>query len=165
MFNVNIQEVSLFISIVAAIVACLAYRGNARLHRLTANERLMQMVININKVAIDYPELGLLTNPDKSPPPKNAQAETRMREYMYMHLNMFDVAFNYYYRTIGISGRLTRPFKSREELDHWSGWVRYLEWFVNIGYVEENYSKEAHRWYGPQFKAFLHTLNNKLSSS
>jgi hypothetical protein len=89
---------------VAPLISYAVYRGQTRQLRLTVNERLMGMVIHMDKAVIDHPELGHLIHKEFSPPPKGDEhAEARLIAFMYMHLNMFDVAYNYYCRTLGMN--------------------------------------------------------------
>jgi hypothetical protein len=175
MINISVEGLTLpqlagvltaVVGSIALVISYSVYRGHSRQLRLTANERLMGMVISIDKTMIDYPELMYLPRPDEFEPPKQDDkiAQARMIAFMYMHLNMFDVAYNYYCRTLGMGWMARRFFRSREEVDHWSGWKTYTAWFVALPFVEERYSREAYKWYGPQFKAFLHSLNERLPS-
>jgi hypothetical protein len=173
MINITIQGMT-FVQAVAALTALFGgvaliisysvYRGHIRQLRLTANERLMEMVINIDKVMIDNPELMCLMRPDEFalPAEEDLAGQAKLRAFMYMHLNMFDVAFNYYCRTLGMTPFKRKFLRSNEENDHWEGWERYMSWFVKLPFVEEQYGKEAWKWYGPQFRLYLCSLNPRL---
>ena len=113
---------------------------------------------------IEHPALSYLTNPTEFEPPdaEDEVVKEQIRQLMYMYLSMFDVAFNYYDRKVGHSWLLTKFGWNEEEIDHWEGWKDYISWFVHLSYVEDQYSKEAHKWYGKRFKRFLRSLNTKL---
>jgi hypothetical protein len=159
----NIAIVTIAVSIATVLVSYITYLGRVRELRLTANERMMRMVIDIDKEMIARPELMWVTRPDELPKPdiNDPLVRARLKAFMYMHLNMFDVAFNYYNRTLGMTWFKRTFFLSREEIDHWEGWKTYMGWFILIDFVKENFVKEAHRWFGEDFKSFLFEIINK----
>lgn len=102
MINISVEGITLqqiavvltaLIGGIAAFISYFVYIGHSRQLRLTANERLMGMVINIDRTIIDYPELMYLNRPHEFEPPANKTAEARLRAFMYMHLNMFNVTY------------------------------------------------------------------------
>jgi hypothetical protein len=161
-----------FISVIGAVISYLSYLGTTRQSRLNANQRLMELNTSINKLHIEHPELSYLTNPDKFDPPgvDDKAVREQLRQLMYMYLDMFDISFNYYGRKFDESRlvnrlvfRLLHRFGwNKEEIDHWGGWQNYTSWFVYLPYVEEIYPKDKGKYYGREFKQFIHRLNNKL---
>src|SRR4051812_19226323 len=129
---------TVLVGLVAAAINYTILRGRLREIRLTANERLMRMVIDIDKEMIAHPELVWLTRPADFPRPDlgDPKLNAQLRAFMYMHLNMFDVAFNYYNETLGMSRPMGKLFLSREEIDHWEGWKTYMTWFIQIEFVK-----------------------------
>jgi hypothetical protein len=164
-----VNVASALFSLASAAVAYIMYRRAARELRLTANERLMRMVIDIDREMISHPELMWLT-PSKAPAPDldDDEVRARLKAFMYMHLNIFDVAFNYYNVTLGITSGTNwfrrRFVLSRDEIDHWEGWKTYMSWFVQEEFVKNEFFPEADKWYGPRFRNYLRQLSRGSSA-
>jgi hypothetical protein len=163
--NPAIQTV--LVGVVALAINYVVYLARVREVRLTANERLMRMVIDIDREMIAHPQLMWLTRPDEFPSPdaKDPMTNAQLRAFMYMHLNMFDVAFNYYNVTLNMNWLNRKLLLSREEIDHWEGWKTYMSWFIRIPFVAEIFQREAYLWYGPRFRTYLLELSRTAASS
>jgi hypothetical protein len=136
---INTAILAVLVSTATAAISYIVYLRQLRELRLTANERLMRMVIDIDREVISHPELMWLMRPEEfpRPDPNDIRLNAQLRAFMYMHLNMFDVAFNYYNETLGMSRFRRKLVLSRAELDHWEGWETYMTWFVRLPFVKE----------------------------
>jgi hypothetical protein len=157
----NTAVQTLLVGVVALAINYFVYIARVREVRLTANERLMRMVIDIDREIIAHPQLNWLTRPAEfpRPDPDDLMLKAQLHSFMYMHLNMFDVAFNYYNVTLNMNWLNRKLVLSREEIDHWEGWKTYMGWFIRIPFVADVFQREAHLWYGPRFRAYLLELS------
>jgi len=160
----NLATLSLLTAVVAVIVSMIVHVAQLRQLRITANERFMNMVLEIDKMIIAEPSLGDLYWPGDNSldvsdvPPK-------LKAFMYMHINMFDVVYNYYVRSLPRGWLLKRVNLKHEEIDNWEGWQSYMEWLIKERMDSNEFFNEAELWFSADFIRFLKTIAARPSKS
>jgi hypothetical protein len=159
----SIGVLSLLVASVTALIYVAIYIAQLRQLRLTSNERFMTMVIEIDKMIIADPTLAQLYWPT---PDSYATSDIppKLKAFIYMHLNMFDVVYNYYVRSLRAGWVYRKIALHREEMDNWAGWQSYMRWLITERMDSEQFFIEAADWFSPDFVTFLRSIAIKAKT-
>jgi hypothetical protein len=153
----SIGALSLLVALATALIYVAIYAAQLRQLRLTSNERFMTLVIEIDKMIIADPTLAELYWPTPDSYSLN-NIPPKIKAFIYMHINMFDVVFNYYVRSLRAGWVHRKIALRREEMDNWAGWQSYMKWLITKRMDSEQFFIEAADWFSPDFVTFLQSI-------
>jgi hypothetical protein len=153
----SIGALSLLVALATALIYVAIYAAQLRQLRLTSNERFMTMVLEIDKMIVADPTLAQLYWPTTDSYELN-NIPPKIKAFIYMHINMFDVVYNYYVRSLR-AGWIFRKIALRcEEMDNWAGWQSYMQWLITERMDSEQFFIEATTWFSPDFLTFHRSI-------
>jgi hypothetical protein len=144
--------------IVSFYVAYRAWKFNDISTRRSSRETHTQMLFEIDKLLIQYPELWEIydTNSFRQKRDTSPLATARREAFLYQHFNMFETIHDYYKNII-----------SRDATDesYWDTWKAYIKQMFKESSEARRLFQETHSQeiYNKQFRSFVESIIKEIS--
>jgi GNAT superfamily N-acetyltransferase len=108
--------------LIGFVTLYLNHRVNVKKTRKEIHENHEKMLIDIDKVLIERPELWEIYDAydDGSDKPTDGERSRREQSFIYQHLNTFNLVFDYYRNFLR---------KNWSDRDYWNSWDSYIKQF------------------------------------
>lgn len=156
------MDIALTISIISFILSLvtvyITYRFNKITIRNTAKLEHNKLLLEIDKILIDDPELwGIYDNHplSKKEDQSDLKLQAKQEAFIYYYLNLFDVIYEFYSRQI---------VKNKNDKKLWKAWVQFIEHFLSGCSQARETVKKSYHLYDDDQSEFFRGIIEKIES-
>lgn len=117
---------TIYINVTTCIISMIVFFFNWRNNRISLKTKLIDEIISLNTITIEYPILRLVYEPEDEVKKKNLSTENeeRLKSFCYKYLNLLDL-MNTHYSVTKYNLSNNRIDKEIKKESHLGGWFNF----------------------------------------